>query len=59
MTKALKDNLAKLEEYLIEEQKSANPSQIYIEDLELSIKAAKRQIGFFEKNPKGYEEIKQ
>jgi hypothetical protein len=37
--------LADLQSYLDEEKSQPNPSAVYIEDLELSIKRLKRQMG--------------
>lgn len=40
------ERLADLKQYLLDEQRSAVPSAIYIEDLELSIKTLEKKIGF-------------
>lgn len=43
--RSLKQRLADCEAYLAEEKAQPNPSAVYIEDLELSIKQLKRNLG--------------
>lgn len=40
----IEERLKDLKQYLLDEQRSANPSKTYIDDLELSIKQVEEQI---------------
>jgi len=43
--RSLKERLADCEAFLAEEKTQPNPSVVYIEDLELTIKQLKRNLG--------------